>query len=293
MRGEWTDQILRNYPTLRISLAYASQDQRPKLLALYGLLGAIEECLYQASDPVVSNAKLAWWHEELQQAKAGKGNHPLSQLMHSSGALSAWPSAFIGNVFNLAGERVEAAAVNDKSGLLQLCESMGLVHLELEAAVQQVPVQDQNVIRQLAGCNGLMQLFRESFKSRHATYYWVPLSDCARLGIERQQIAQYPFQAGTCQVLYDVSLCVVDQKRMSQNFDLLAELPPAWVSRCRHWLLQSLLQQRQLFRLQRGLARSGSSADMNRCLQQVGLTDSLFAWQAARLLNAIGEEGRE
>lgn len=286
MQDEWAELIHRNYPILRISLAYARQDLRPKLRALYGLLGTIQECLYHASDPVVSNAKLAWWHEELQQAKGGKGNHPLSLQLDSSGALSAWPSALLEDVFNLAGERVEAAAVNDEIGLLQLCESLGLIHLELEAALHQVPVPDQRVIRQLAASNGLMQLFRESFKARHASYYWVPLSVCARLGIERQQIAQDPFRAEICQVFNDISIGVLDRKGMSQNPDFLAELPLTWGVRCRHWLLQSLLQQRQLSRLHRELAKSGSSGDIKRCLHQVCMSDSWFVWQTARLLNA-------
>ncbi len=293
MQDECSELIDRNYPMLRISLAYANQELRPKLLALYGLLGTIEQCLYHASDPVVSNAKLAWWHEELRQAKGGKGNHPLSLQLNSSGALAAWPEALLERVFNLATERVEALAVNDASGLQLLCESLGLIHLELEAALQQVPVPDQKVIRQLATSNGLMQLFRESFKASHTTYYWVPLGDCARLGIERLQIAQNSFRTEIRQVFIDITIRILDQKRVLQNFALLTELPPTWAARCRHWLLLSLLHQRQLLLLQSDLAKPGLTGDIKRCLQQVRMSDSWFAWHSARLLNATGKASKE
>lgn len=290
MQNECTELINRSYPMLRISLAYANHDLRPKLLALYGLLGTIEESLYRASDPVVSNAKLTWWYEELQQAKHGNGNHPLSLQLKSTGVLAAWSEALIERIFKLAIERADAVGVMDENGLRQLCASLGLIHLELEAAMQNASVPDLQVIMQLAASNGLMQLFRESFQANQSTYYWVPLSICARLKIERLQISENTFDTKVRRIFDDITKRILDQEDILQNCTLLTELPEFWPDQCQHWLLLSLLQQRHLLRLQSDLAKPGFNGEIKKHLQRVRLSDSWFGWQVARQLNAANRE---
>jgi len=291
MQDECVDLSSRNFPMLRLSLAYASQGMRPKLLALYALLSTVEECLYCASDPVVSKAKLYWWREELEQARHGRGSHPLSLSLQSSGVLAVWPDALTERLFGLALQRTEAETLNDESILQQFCETLGWLHLEMEVALQNAGVPDQKVIRQLAASNGLMQLFRESFKASQATYYWVPLSDCARLGIERLQVAADPFQTEVREVFHDITQRILEENIL-RNLASLSRLPSSWAVSCRHWLLLSLLQQRHLLLLQSDLVSPIFTGNSRKLLQQVRLGDGWFAWRAARHLNAAGKAGQ-
>ncbi len=300
MQDEIGELIHRNYPMLRICLAYVNQSLCPKLLALYGLLATIEESLYRASDPVVSSAKLAWWYEELRRARDGNSTHPLSLQLQSSGALALWPEALIERMFKLAIERVEAAGVNDENSLHQLCESLGLVHLELELALQNISLPDQRAnqkaVRRLAAINGLMQLFRESYQTRQPTYYWVPLSDCGRLGIERLQIVEKPFDTKVRQVFEGIVKRTLDRESRVPNLAFLKELPKSWAERSKHWLLLSMLQQRQLSLLQIKLAKPGFTGHTRDRWQQVRLGDGWFAWRIARQLNAsvkVGNSGED
>jgi len=293
MQDEFGELISRNYPMLRISLAYASRPLRPKLLALYGLLSTVEESLYRASDPVVSIAKLTWWYEELQQAKRGHGNHPLSLHLQASGALVSWSDATIERMFELAISRVEAAGVNNENALQQLCESLGIIHLELEAALQNNSVPDGKILRYLATGNGLLQFFRESFKTSHPNYYWVPLSDCARRGIDRLQIAKNVFDTKARDVFYDITTRILDQNSMPQGDSLLTELSGSRADQCGHWLLLSLLQRRQLLLLQKELAMPRLTRQMSKLLQQARLGDAWFAWRMARQLKATIMAGKD
>ncbi len=288
MRDECAELISRNYPVLRISLPYCDRAHESKLQALYGLLATIEESLYRASDPVVSNAKLTWWFEELQQARRGDGNHPIALQLQSSGVFAAWPEDLIERLFSLAIRRTDPPGITDEHSLLEFCESMGMIQLQLESALQNGSVPDRKMIRLSASINGLMQLFRESFKARHATYYWVPLVECARLGAERQKIVEDPSDIKSREVFIGIIDGVLDHQDNALNFPPWQELPRAWATSNRHWLVFSLLQQRQLLRLRRDLAQQGHSGDNAALLRRIRLSDGWYAWRAARRLNAVG-----
>jgi len=274
--------IDRNFPALRISLPYSTKILRPKLQALYSLLTTIEESLFQASDPAVSTAKLSWWYEELKRTRSGQGNHPLSLQLHSSGALAAWPDALLERLFKLAIQRIDAPGVNDTSGLLELCKSLGTIQLELETSLQHGSPADQEVIWNLASINGLLQLFRESFNARRASYYWVPLTECARLGVDRSEMTENP--SGEALRLIFISMVdrIVGQLSQPVNVASMRALPQPWASENRHWLVLSSLQQRQLLRLRLGMTQFKNSLNTIGLLNKISVSDGWHAWRLAR-----------
>src|SRR5690606_18561356 len=92
-------------------------------------------------------------------------------------------------LFALAMSRIDTSGLNNEESLEKLCMSIGLVQLELESALNDLPVPDHALVKQWAMINGLVQLFRESFKAKSPSYFWLPLNLCAQAGIERQQVA--------------------------------------------------------------------------------------------------------
>ena len=231
-------------------------------------------------------AKLSWWLQELQLACNGRGNHPLSGLLRSSGVLGAWPQQLLVKLIDLAMQRVNAQGLKTELELRSLCESMGMIHLHLESSINGLNVPDSPSIRSWAALNGQMQLLRETFWSPLADFYWVPLTACARLSLERRNIAErvvrgvdHQLTQTICNSIFepDCPLFMVDPEE--------GEVPEGWARANRHWLIFSLLQQRQFRRISHsGFARGLASKNFRSQLRQVKFTDGWAAWRLARQL---------
>jgi phytoene synthase len=57
--------------------------RRAAITAFYAFCREVDDVVDEVTDPGVAASKLAWWHNEVHQAFAGKPNHPVTQaLMH-------------------------------------------------------------------------------------------------------------------------------------------------------------------------------------------------------------------
>jgi hypothetical protein len=282
---EGLQSIDRNFPSMQLSMHYCYPVERARTLALYGLLAAVEESLYRASDPVVSRAKLGWWLDELQNGDGAQGAHPLIGQLHNSGALSIWPKALIGRLFALAMNRIDASGFNNEEDLKELCVSIGLIQLELETGLHGLPMPDHALVQHWAAINGLIQLLRTSINSKDPSFYWVPLTFCAEFGIERQQLSNRLSTDLSGRLIASVIELVWNGHRStSSQSDLLHALPTSWTSENRHWMVLSGLQQRELGRIKHQLVRSGLILKNVEVAQRLGIGDGWFAWRWARQL---------
>lgn len=284
--------IDRNFPAMQLSMFYCDPADKVKILAMYGLLATVEESLYRASDPVVSRAKLGWWLEELHHAESTGGVHALTGQLQNCGVLGAWPAALISRLFALAMSRIDASGLNNEKSLEKLCTSMGLIQLELESALHGLPVPDHALLQQWAAINGLVQLFRESLKAKNPSYFWLPLNLCAQVDIERQQVAaQTTSEKSRSLFARIIELTSGWQAGKKDRVKQLQSLPTPWVSKNRHWLILSSLQQRQLSRLKLGLAKPDLEVLDFKALQGIGIGDGWCAWRMARLLGLGKQDG--
>ncbi len=286
----WQDElerlVSRNISATRISFSYVEDEATAANLSLYGLLATIEQCVYGASDRQVSMAKLSWWLQELELACNGRGSHPLSGLLLSSGVLGAWPQQLLVKLIDLAMQRVNAQGLNTESELRSLCESMGKIHLHLESSINGLDVPDSPSIRSWAAMNGQMQLLRETFWSPRANFYWVPLTACARLSLERRDIAER-VAMGVDHQLTEVFFSSIFEPDCPQFmvYPEEEEVPEGWARANRHWLIFSLLQQRQFRRISHwGFAGGPAIKDISGQLRKLRFTDGWAAWRLARQL---------
>lgn len=291
MQDDGQALIFRNYPALQLSLHYCDPADKARIIALYRLLATVEESLHRASDPVVSRAKLGWWLKELLNADRTGGVHPLISELQTSGALRSWSEALIARLFALAVSRIDSVGLNNENSLKEHCTSIGLLHLELELALLDSRLPEHAVVQHWASINGLMQLIRESFNAKKPSYYWLPLTLCAQFDIERQQVADQP-SAELSSRLFSCITEIADSwlNQTDGCPDQLHNLPMSWLSKNRHWLLLSSLQQRQLRRLRLELAKPCIKVESLKALQRMDLGDGWCAWRLARQINRAGRD---
>jgi phytoene/squalene synthetase len=273
-------------PANRLSFLYVSHTVRARLAGLYSLLATVEQCLYRASDKEVSRAKLIWWLEELLAAGNGAGSHPLSHQLTSCGALKAWPESSLKHLFELALHRVNAEGLGTESELLDLCEALGAIHLELEYALYDQAVPKHCTIKQLSVANGQMQLLRECFWAKQANFYWVPLTLCAQLNLQRQQISNDSGSSLSHQWI--PAIAQLSLGNLDSEGDAITELNAGSIASARdnqHWLIFSFLQQRQLVRITQYLKGSDMVRNVASMISQVNILDGWASWRFARQLN--------
>lgn len=282
--------VSRAFPATRISFFYTSHAAKARITGLYRLLAIVEQCLYRASDHQVSIAKLTWWLDELYAARSGGGSHPLSLQLKSCGALDAWPEPLLKRLFTLALYRVDAAALSTEIELLDLCEAMGSVHLELECALLDYVVPNGAEIKQLNTVNGLMQLMRESFWATQASFYWVPLVLCAMLNLQRQQIVEDVTESGRLWVPVIAQIILGRFDCAASGAVSVKGISSSWSRDNQHWLIFSFLQQRQLQRMTQGFGKPDSAANVVGLISRIRFLDGWAAWRIARQLQS-GKKG--
>lgn len=276
--------VSRAFPATRISFLYVSDPAKVRITGLYRLLATVEQCLYRASDNQVARAKLVWWLEELRAATYGNGTHPLSLQLRSCGALDAWPEALLTSLFTLALYRVDAAALGTEIELLNLCEAIGSTHLELECALLGHAVPDEPTIKQLSAVNGQIQLLRESFWAKEASFYWVPLTLCAKLNLQRQQINKDSVTKSGCSWIGAVTNLVLEKPHPVPGSSAMEGILGDWSRHNLHWLLFSFLQQRQLQRVAKISGFPRSASNVASLISQIEFLDSWATWRIARQL---------
>jgi phytoene/squalene synthetase len=281
------DFALRHYPALRLSLPYVAMPLRQKMLALYGLLANIEASVYRASDPVVTRARLAWWLQELQQARNDNANHPISKQLHSSGALEVLPEELLGRLVVSTEQRLDLASVGDDTNLKTLCEGLGLIQLELELALLGEVFSEFPGCREFAAMNGLVQLLRESFRSRQASYSWIPLTLCAQFEMNRKSLAANP-GSPECKALFqELAALGLSWVPVSGSWDsILKQVPEPRFTWNVHWLIMTNLQKRQLHRVSKGVQHERVSEGRAFAFEKPGILDAWSTWRLAHRINA-------
>jgi len=67
--------------SLHYALLFARPDQRDGLLALHAFHAEVSAIPAQVSDPMVGQAKLSWWREELDRIYRGQPEHPVGHAL--------------------------------------------------------------------------------------------------------------------------------------------------------------------------------------------------------------------
>jgi len=63
------------------SFLFLPQERRRAITALYAFCREVDDVVDECSDPSVARAKLAWWHQQVDDMFAGKASHPVTQAL--------------------------------------------------------------------------------------------------------------------------------------------------------------------------------------------------------------------
>jgi hypothetical protein len=280
------EAIVGTYPLLRASLPYVDDTLRARLIPFFGLLASLEGCFTRASDTSVTRSKLGWWYEELQNALVAQPNHPLTSSLLDSGALARWSPAMLDRLFQLSLHRVDHPGLNDEKELHALCQSIGSIHLELEASLSDETTGATAGVADGTDIMGFTQILRECYLAKLPNFYWIPLSLTAATGLARSQVGGLQEGKVACRVMAGL---LEAPTRWSQDGHQAAENThpknPALVARCSHWRIHAALQRRQLQRLHTNLADQALPGMISGELQALRFGDSWTAWRKARQIS--------
>jgi phytoene/squalene synthetase len=274
-------------------MQYCKDPVKARLVAMYGLLASLEDCLIRASDPAISRAKLIWWSDELRQARGKSGTHPVTIRLRESGALASWPPDLTDRLLHLSLNRVEPNGLADEGALRTLCEEVGKVHLELEASLYGGDMPDLAEMVDMAVIQGFTQILRETFQAKRTSFYWLPLTYTARFGFTRAQIAANPAGSDSRQMIMSMLELLMDWvEAVPVKLRNYQGSSGACVADIKHSSIVTALQLRQIARLQKALGSKHFKGDIANVLLSVKVSDGWAAWRLARRLHIALEDGK-
>ena len=272
------EQVLRTNRAFRISQVFAPAEQAGQLLALYALLGAVEETCSAYSDEEVARRKLHWWRTECRRLDADGGDHPITRELWRTGAHRKLRRDSLGQLFDDAEARLDAAAPADLDELRGLCRALSKPQVELELSLWDDAQPVDPLIDALGGASGLAQILRETTRRESSDrYWWLPLSLLARHGVNRSSIDEHA-KAESVQALFTELLdhCGGWNTTEAAASPASAHALPA----TRHLFVIGQLQANALLRL-RASRPHCFAAELNR----VGPPQLYQAWKTARRFN--------
>ena len=75
------DKWRTRWPEWQVAERFVPESQRTLVVAWFSLLQEFDDILNTAGDPMPSDAKLAWWGEELRSWSAQRSRHPLGRVL--------------------------------------------------------------------------------------------------------------------------------------------------------------------------------------------------------------------
>ena len=274
------DQVLRIRPQFRLSHPYAPRAIADALLAVHAFLASFEEIVAKVEDENVSRAKLTWWQQELAAQNFAGSQHPIVRVLRRSMDLPVNLHFNLQRLLEFSLDRIDCAAPPDAAALSQLCGKLGYYPMRLEFSLEAEEESDQAATTRDCVVTGLLQLLRESARTEHRAYWWVPLNLLARFGLSRNEISSDKVDSPKDllkQVCHGVLESHSDQAAGKVSARQVDSSRASLFSGHRHWCVQSSLQTRLLSRLQNTLPKRHLTVfSSNRPI------DAWHAWRAAR-----------
>jgi phytoene synthase len=111
---------IREGSSLHYSLLWTDPDDRQRFIERLNLIRELGTTLDDVQEPQVAEAKIHWWHEELQRMIEGKARHPAVQTCQASLAAASVPAlqACLDILSSASTQRYTPALTNDDADAL-------------------------------------------------------------------------------------------------------------------------------------------------------------------------------
>lgn len=168
--------------TLSVSHRFARPDVRDRLLVLHAMLETLVSIPFQASDPVVASAKVAWWRRELSEGFIGESAHPLVHAMRLHGVVERLDASWIDSYFDALVKLAIGGPIADWDSLEELARGIGGNGASMEAALVGSDA-DTELLVPVGAAMFLARLILEPRTMLCSQSWWLPMDLQARHGI--------------------------------------------------------------------------------------------------------------
>ena len=196
--------------------------RRAAITAFYAFCREVDDVVDEVTDPGVAASKLAWWHNEVHQAFAGKPNHPVTQALMPHTAVYGIEARHLLGVIEGCQMDLEQTRYLDYPGLQRYCHLVAGVVGEVAARIfGQTDPNTTAYAHKLGQALQLTNILRDVGEDAMRGRIYLPVNELQQFDVKAHEIlkrtysdrftALMKFQAARAQGLYDEALALLPE----------------------------------------------------------------------------------
>ena len=194
--------------------------RRAAITAFYAFCREVDDVVDEVSDPGVAASKLAWWHNEVRQAFAGKPNHPVTQALMPLVGEFGIEEASLQSVIEGCELDLTQTRYLDYPNLTRYCHLVAGVVGEVSAKIfGQTEVATTAYAHKLGQAFQLTNIIRDVGEDALRGRIYLPVTELQQFDVKAHEVlnrvdsnrfqALMQFQASRAHALYDEALALL------------------------------------------------------------------------------------
>ena len=194
--------------------------RRAAITAFYAFCREVDDVVDEVTDPGVAASKLAWWHNEVRQAFAGKPNHPVTQALMPLVAEFGIEEASLQSVIEGCEMDLTQTRYLDYPNLTRYCHLVAGVVGEVSAKIfGQTDAATTAYAHKLGQAFQLTNIIRDVGEDALRGRIYLPVTELQQFDVKAHEIlnrvdsdrfqALMQFQATRAHALYDEALALL------------------------------------------------------------------------------------
>lgn len=194
--------------------------RRAAITAFYAFCREVDDVVDEVTDPGVAASKLAWWHNEVHQAFAGKPNHPVTQALMPLVAEFGIEEASLQSVIEGCEMDLTQTRYLDYPNLTRYCHLVAGVVGEVSAKIFGQTDADTTVYaHKLGQAFQLTNIIRDVGEDALRGRIYLPVNELQQFDVKAHEVlnrldsarfqALMQFQAARAHALYDEALALL------------------------------------------------------------------------------------
>ena len=194
--------------------------RRAAITAFYAFCREVDDVVDEVTDPGVAASKLAWWHNEVHQAFAGKPNHPVTQALMPLVAEFGIQEASLQSVIEGCEMDLTQTRYLDYPNLTRYCHLVAGVVGEVSAKIfGQTDADTTAYAHKLGQAFQLTNIIRDVGEDALRGRIYLPVNELQQFDVKAHEVlnrldsarfqALMQFQATRAHALYDEALALL------------------------------------------------------------------------------------
>ncbi|WP_353135400.1 presqualene diphosphate synthase HpnD [Limnohabitans sp.] len=194
--------------------------RRAAITAFYAFCREVDDVVDEVTDPGVAASKLAWWHNEVHQAFAGKPNHPVTQALMPLVTEFGIEEASLQSVIEGCEMDLTQTRYLDYPNLTRYCHLVAGVVGEVSAKIfGQTDADTTAYAHKLGQAFQLTNIIRDVGEDALRGRIYLPVNELQQFDVKAHEVlnrldsarfqALMQFQAARAHALYDEALALL------------------------------------------------------------------------------------